>query len=178
MSLPFIAAVRRRRLMMLAVGLLVGMALLASSKTSGAQPLTEFYSMEGGFAASFPRKPDYVVEQMAGGASLHQYLVNLGRVAFLVAYSDEPTEESGNPQESLQRMQDVAVDGKTLIRQVATGYGPYPGRVFDYRDGAGVIVRQHIYLVRKRYYQIIFAGSDAQADALLAERFFASFRLL
>jgi hypothetical protein len=178
MSIPFIASRCRRQFVTLALGLLVGFALLASSKTSGAQPLTEFYSMEGGFAAGFPRKPDYTVEQTASGALLHQYLVNLGRVAFLVAYSDEPVEESGNPQESLQRMQDVAVDGKTLIRQVPAGYGPYPGRVFDFRDGTGVTVRQHIYLVRKRYYQIIFAGSDAQADALLAERFFASFRLL
>jgi hypothetical protein len=169
---------RCRRLALLVVVILVGAAVFALSNRPGAQTLTEFYAMEGGFAASFPRKPDFTTEQIAGGTTLNQYIVSLGRIAFLVAYSDEAIAESENPQLSLQRMQDVAVGGKSLLRQEATGYGPYPGRAFDYRDEAGVTVRQRIYLVRKRYYQIIFAGSDSAADALLAERFIASFKLL
>ena len=71
--------------MLLGAVLLVGIAGLVLSNRPEAQTFTEFYSMEGGFAASFPRKPDYTTEQTAGGTTLHQYLVNLGRIAFLVA---------------------------------------------------------------------------------------------
>ncbi|MFO0996124.1 MAG: hypothetical protein U1F33_05515 [Alphaproteobacteria bacterium] len=158
--------------------LLAAVAGLAPARPAMAQTFAEFYSMEGGFAASFPRKPDYSTEQTAGGTPLHQYLVNLGRIAYLVAYSDEPADETEDPEVSLKRMQDSATRDMILQQQAKTSYGPYPGRAFIYRDGSGVIVRQHIYLVRKRYYQVIFAGSDQPVDAELSERFFASFRLL
>lgn len=178
MSIVSIADPWRRSVARLAAVLVAGCVSLAGLQHAGAQTFTEFYSMEGGFAASFPRKPDYTTELTSGGTPLHQYLVNLGRIAYLVAYSDEPADETDDPDVSLKRMQDKAARDMILLRQEKIGYGPYPGRAFEYRDGSGVTVRQRIYLVRKRYYQVIFAGADQAVDATLAERFFTSFKLL
>ncbi len=146
-----------------------------------------FTSGAGGFTISMPdeQKSDVLpMNTPVGVIDLHLFTVDLDDSAYIVGYSDYP--ESLVRNSSADVMLDGARDGavanvggKLLNERRLTLQG-YPGRELWIEAEAGGqpgLVQARIYLVGRRLYQVLVAGSTTQFSESDAEFFLDSFEL-
>ena len=146
-----------------------------------------FTPAQGGFTISMPDKPkaDVLSTNTAVGViDLNIFLIEMDDSAYIVSYADYPESlvRNNNTDVMLDGARDGAVanvDGKLLAERRITLQG-YPGRellVEAQSKGVQGLVRARVYLVGRRLYQMLVAGSEAQFSESDAEIFLNSFQL-
>jgi hypothetical protein len=145
----------------------------------------EFVSKDWKFAAKFPAEPK-AQKQVAAGVAVALFAVESKDGVYGVAVADMPIpdgETAAQTQDRLDGARDGAVGnvGGTLTSssQITLGKQKYPGREFNAtvtQPKAGRL-RAQVYLVGKRFYQVIVMGTTEYATAKEATAFLDSFRL-
>ncbi|HZY85655.1 MAG TPA: hypothetical protein VFE78_12545 [Gemmataceae bacterium] len=144
----------------------------------------EYTSAEGRFAVRVPGTPRVTKETGAGGDTILATVVQPnGR--YVVAYLDLKTEANENPakaRERLEKARDGAasqVRGAVLADRPITLAGKYPGRdVTIELPGKEDLVRDRMYLVNGRLYQVTVTGRKWWVESADTGKFLDSFRLL
>lgn len=146
----------------------------------------DFKSESGGFIVKFPGTPKEektTANTQAGPIEAISYSVSNNKISYTVAYNDYPEElvKSSKPDDILNGARDGAVTntkGK-LLNELIINLDNYPGRDFRYELSGGIgIVRQRIYLVNNRLYQIMTATESEDMFLNSITEFFDSFRLI
>ena len=134
-------------------------------------------SADGGFAVTFPARPEQKTQPQQGG-TLHLYVLNSGGGAWVASYYDLPKEKrSGGTAALLEEWaKGAARDGRLRKSSRVKVAGASGREVLVDLDGDKVR-RQRGLIVKDRLYQIAYAGprgTDASAEV---KRFFDSFKL-
>lgn len=169
--------------MRLAASSLLLLALLCAIPARAADDWQELRSVEGGFSVMMPGKPKLTVDPPdAAGITAHSYLVDLGQVAYMVAYSDYPAGRlSKVPAERvLEDARDNLIKDRNVSLRIdrPISLADHPGRevIFEAADGFTQMIR--LYVVKDRLYQTISGGPKGHEQTKGALRFHDSFRFL
>lgn len=148
----------------------------------------QFSSPEGGFTVLMPIKPTQQSKTTEGAAlSLedHRFIASLeeGKVTYTVSYTNFPDELSQLPPnvilESISSR--FTNDSKLkLLNQQDITLSQYSGKEFKFETPDGNLVKQRVFLVKQRLYQLITEIPKARESALSSdvEKFMNSFQLL
>jgi hypothetical protein len=147
--------------------------------------MAEFVSKDWKFAAKFPGKPQEQ-KQTTAGVALTMFAIESKDGVHGVAVSDMPLpdgETAAQIQDRLDGARDGAVRnvGGTLTSssQITIGKQKHPGREFNAtvtmpKEGQ---IRARVYLVGKRFYQVMVMGTNDFATSKEATAFLDSFRV-
>lgn len=141
-------------------------------------PMQPFTSMDGRFSAFFPGAPTQTSQsiQLKNGetTTLYQFSANTGNnnTSYIVMYNDyAPDVVAVGPEVLLQRTENGAVAGKTLLSDQVINLRGVPGRAYTATDSNGYNYTVHEFLAGTRLYQLIVTttkGSTAtQLDAFM-----------
>jgi hypothetical protein len=141
-------------------------------------PMAEYASAEGGFRLRLPagHTPEPPVKLARG---MHKVSLVLQSGTFEIAWQDRAAGDDLTPDQRLDRACDGAVralKGKELARKEITLGGAHPGRelLAEWPDHQGV-VRDRLYLVGRRLYQVVASGPRWWVDARQAREVLDSF---
>jgi hypothetical protein len=142
-----------------------------------------FVSEEGGFSVLFPGTPRPIVDPPdPNGTKSHQFLVELGRTAYIVGYTDYKfgTFVGHTPQQVLDNARDKLVKGQPvkLLEDKAIALAGRAGREVAFEEKDGFTQIYDLYLVGDRLYQVISAGPKGHDKSAAAIRFRDSFRFI
>jgi hypothetical protein len=169
-----------RRAVLSAVVVCLG---LAGARADDAAQWKEYASDEGRFTVKMPGTPKKSKTPIdaPGGKTLdqHQFLIDKGNLAYLVAYQDDPNLKNVN-EETAQKVLDAArdavpkaLDGKLLDTRKIKLDDKHLGVEFRV-EVASIkgVYRSRIYVVGERIYQITVVGpkevtSSKESDAYL-----------
>ena len=161
--------------------LLPALALLLSSCGPN---FTEYTSAAGRFKVLVPGTPRVSKEEKPAGQTF-LYTVEQPSGRYVVAYLDlktEPGEGADKARERLEKARDGAVGsvgGKVLADKPITLAGKYPGRdVTIELPGKEDLVRDRMYLVNGRFYQVTATGRKWWVESADTQKFLGSFRLV
>jgi hypothetical protein len=148
----------------------------------GSERLTEFRSELGRFRILLPGSPSTHPE---GRLPRGVKLVRLEQASgtYDVAWEDlDLSKPKMTPEERLDHACDSAVarlGGKTLSRKKITLADNYPGRdLVAEGPGGKVIVRDRIYLVERRLYQVVVSGPKWWVQSATSRKVLDSFELV
>ncbi len=149
------------------------------------EKLTEFTSKEGRFSVSMPGKPNLQTEKIptdVGSISMHMFMVEKSNIAYMVAYSDYPSEmiQQSNPDDVLDGAKKGAmqnIDGKISKEElIAFGEAPAIELYFSAKGGKGK-GQAIIVLSGNRLYQVLAVGSNLLYPDKTVEKFIDSFAI-
>jgi hypothetical protein len=144
-----------------------------------------------GFAVSMPEEPrEHRQKVRAGNAEidLTRYVVSLddNKGAYLVVYSELPGAGGSNQaarqrdEESIFRAaRDRVVDDLKgqLLHETRVLLGTATGSEIQVRAPGGTVVRDRMFVVGRRFYQVMVAGPREFVSSPEADQYFRSFRL-
>lgn len=144
-------------------------------------------SSSGRFTIDFPGKPkeqSQTVQTPVGSIAVHIIMYESRSAAYGVTYSDFPAShiESSSVDEILDgACQGAARNiGGTIISQKPISIGNHPGqevKVAASTSGKKVEVRNRIYLVGNRLYQVVVTSTPGDTEDSTANKFVNSFKL-
>jgi hypothetical protein len=112
------------------------------------------------------------------------FVAEHGQQAWLVGYSDYPeaTVKASDPATMLAGARDGAVANANgqLVSDVEVTLNGYPGREFSAavtQNGQEFVLRQRVYMVGNRLYQVLVLVPKGEEDSPEVEAFFQSFQL-
>jgi hypothetical protein len=148
-----------------------------------AEPLAfrPFTCGPGGFTALMPGTPQEKQESVptpAGPSVCYLYSVYAGGQGWMVCYRDLLFGDP-DPQRTMAEMaKELAGDsGGTVVSEKVLP-GEYPGREAQLRAAGSLNARMRFYLVGRRLYGLVAAGSAADVMSPDVDRFFESFKLM
>jgi hypothetical protein len=154
--------------------------------TGCSQPQT-YDSSSGRFTIDFPGKPkeqSQTVQTPTGNVTAHIIMYESRIAAYVVTYSDFPASQikSSSADELLDgACQGVASNiGGTITSQKSISIDNHPGqevKVSASSRGKKVEVRNRIYLVGNRLYQVIVTAAPGDTEDATANKFVTSFKL-
>jgi hypothetical protein len=153
----------------------VMLTTVASAQTGG---WTKFSSTEGRFSVLMPLEPvrsEEVKETPVGKVSMHFFTTRGEAGIFIVAYADYAISD---PKRELDANRNSFLKGMkaTLISESDIKLEDNPGRdIRAVRDALSI--RSRIYLVGKRYYQVVALTPATLPGNVEADRFLSSFEL-
>jgi hypothetical protein len=153
--------------------------LLAARAPAQTTAWTKFSSPEGRFAVMMPGQPmreEESKETLAGKVVMHFFTVGSGQGLFIVAYADY---RIGDVKRELDANRDSFLKGMqaTLVSESDIKLQENPGReIRAARDKLSI--RSRIYLVGKRYYQVVAITPATLPASLEADKFLTSFELV
>ncbi len=165
------------------LGLLALVLVAARDKDDAWQ---DFTSKDGGFEVSMPGKP---VEQKdslrtpSGPLDLVMYVVERKKeeTAYIAMFCEFPESvfKSGTDEKRLDyaRNRAVASTKGKLVGEKKIKLGDYPGRELQFEVEGKGLVRQRMYAVKDKLYQLLVAGPKEAALGKDADRFLQSFKL-
>jgi uncharacterized protein (TIGR03067 family) len=163
---------------------------LTMSKLAAADGIFEndaFVSQVGGFKINMPSKPKATTVKTPtpdGLSEMQLFVVEQGNIAYFVGYSDLPDSRIRDPNAGLNGSVDAILGaGKnTLLSRRDIRLGTFPGKAFEYStpgaDGEPEIVRERIFIVGHRYYQVFVIGTKDKATSKSADAYLESFELI
>ncbi|MEO0987458.1 MAG: hypothetical protein AAFY20_18195 [Cyanobacteria bacterium J06639_14] len=168
--------------------LLLISTLLVTACSGSKVSLEDFSSEAGQFSISVPgafQETQESVETPVGPINIHTFTAEAQNSAYVVAYSDYPTEivEQSDPQMLLDSSRDGALGNLngTIVSEEAIALDGNPGRslVIDTVDPTGdeATIKSRIYLVNNRLYQILVVSPKDQAQEAKFDAFLESFTL-
>jgi hypothetical protein len=173
--MKFQSQIMRRRFFAFPLIILVTVVTHASAQT----PLwTKFSSPEGRFAVLMPGQPlreEQSKDTRVGKVLMRFFTVGSEKGLFIVAYADY---EIGGVKQELDANRDSFLKGMkaTLVSESDIKLQENPGReIRAERDQLSI--RSRIYLVGKRYYQLVTITPATLPGSLEADRFLTSFEL-
>ncbi len=149
------------------------------------EKLTEFTSKEGRFSVSMPGEPGKQTDNIptaVGSIETHIFMVEKSNIAYMVAYSDYPSEmvQQSNPDDVLDGAKKGAmqnIDGKiTKEELIAYGEAPAVELYFSAKGGKGK-GQAVIVLSGNRLYQALAVGSNLLYPDRTVEKFIDSFAI-
>jgi hypothetical protein len=149
--------------------------------------LEEFTSKEGKFSILMPKEPNtgsLNVDSPLGKLKMTLTEKEEGGLHYAVVFADYPADKikGFDVDKSLDGARDGSVknSGGKLIQEkkITLGKGKYPGRelLIQLKDEK-LWMRQRIYMVGLRQYQVVLAGPEKRVKGKFADRFFQSFKL-
>jgi hypothetical protein len=163
-----------------ALSFFICLALAATRVSAQQTPAwTKFSSPEGRFAVMMPAEPmreEQSKETRAGKVVMHFFTVGSPQGIFVVAYADY---QIGNAKQELDANRDSFLKGMqaTLVSESDIKLQENPGReIRAARDKLSITSR--MYLVGKRYYQVMAITPATLPASLEAGKFLTSFELL
>ena len=148
----------------------------------------QFSSPEGGFTVLMPIKPTQKSQKTEGETlSLedHRFTASVeeGKVTYTVSYTDFPDELSQLPPNViLDSISSRFTNNKKLksLNQQDISLGEYSGKEFKFESPDETIVKQRVFLVKKRLYQLVTEIPKTRESGLSSdvEKFLSSFQLL
>jgi hypothetical protein len=128
-----------------------------------------------------PGKPSETSQPASGGSTAYVFTVSRGSYSYIVGYTDLPASSSGvDPEQFLDSAREGTINrtGGELVREEKITLGEYPGRDFTLKiELLDSSLRQRVYRVGTRMYQLITTGPGSDVNSDDAERFFNSFTL-
>jgi hypothetical protein len=169
------------------LGVLFGVAMLASAGGARAQSRGDWHTMTGpekSFTAELPAAPKYTATKMKTGTgtayTMHQYMVEVGDIAYVVQTASYPGDvDISKPRDNLQGGLDNAAKnmdgGKWLgvdwsAKQGSTAYDAVGVR-------QGLAVRSYSAMQGRRIVTLTYAGPAGSARSADADRFIGSLRI-
>lgn len=149
--------------------------------------LKVFASKEGKFSVQMPKDPSTTtrnVDTPLGKLKLTLTEKQQGESHYAIVYADYPADKMKNfdVNKSLDGARDGSVKntgGKQISeKKITLGNAKYPGRelLIRLKDGR-VWMRQRIYMVDLRQYQVVLGGPEEVVKSKAADKFFQSFKL-
>jgi hypothetical protein len=174
---------------LLLIGLTVSLLMIAAQKkpkTKSGPRWKEFTSKEGGFSVLLPGIPMQDKKALQIGsrrAELNSFVVEQKReeTAYIVVYCDFPgaTWKGDSPEERLEcaRARAIASSKGKPVSEKKIKLGTFSGRElrFDVKDKGQV--RQQLFAVKERLFQLMIAGPKDMTNSQDAGKFFKSFKL-
>src|SRR5262249_6349868 len=120
-----------------------------------------------GFGVSTPEEPKEQKQKVKAGTSemdLTQYVVSLGdKGAYLVMYSDLPGTRTGDGEDIYKAARDRVVENLKgrLLNESKVQLSDTVGREIHVQSPAGVVVRDRMFVMNNRFYQVMVAGPRA-----------------
>jgi hypothetical protein len=157
---------------------LVLLAAAAGQASAQTTLWTKFSSSEGRFAVLMPGQPlreEQSKDTRAGKVVMRFFTVGSEKGLFIVAYADY---QIGEARQELNANRDSFLKGMkaTLVSESDIKLRENPGReIRAERDQLSI--RSRIYLVGKRYYQLIAITPATLPGSLEADKFLTSFEL-
>ncbi len=147
-----------------------------SAAPAAETPLQPFTSTDGRFSAYFPGTPTQSSQpvQLKNGetTTLDEFSATAdnGNVSYIVTYYDCPPNVSGaSPQVFLQRAENGAVAGKTLLSNQVIDLDGIPGRAYTAADSTGYNYTVREFLAGTRFYQLIVTTSKGSTATQLTQ---------
>jgi WD40 repeat protein len=174
-------------LALLAVAAVVVVVFLTRFRREDFSTWKEFTSAEGRFRVLMPGEPvkqDQVAPTPAGPITVHMFMDEnkAANYSFTVGYNDiPPFAPRGNDDTMLDGVRTGALasfPGARLVGEQRIKLGSHPGRDLTIDLAAKGMVRQRIYLVGNRLYQLLVARSGSWPSAAAIDKFFDSFELI
>jgi hypothetical protein len=169
---------------------LPGIALLASALVAGAAAgqgvWAEFRSKEGRFVCSMPGKPEYqksTSPTKIGPIDTHLFTAQAANKAYVAGYSDFPAAliSQSDPKKLLDGGRDGAVArvGGKLVGERQMKIGSYAGReiVVEAQRPRPLVLKQRMYLVGNRLYQVVAVTPKEEARSADVDRFLDSLKV-
>ena len=151
---------------------------------AAATPLQPFTSSDGRFSVFFPGTPTLSSQPMqlknSESTTLYEFSASAdnGNASYIVMYNDySPDVLADSPQTLLQRTENGAVAGKTLLGDQAIDLNGIPGRAYTATDANGYNYSVHEFLAGTRFYQLIVTTSKGYTATQL-DQFMNSFIIL
>jgi hypothetical protein len=155
--------------------------------TETPEPANLFKPEGGGFSIVPPyalQETSQTVDTEAGPLEIRMFAAEQGQQAWLVGYSDYPEElvQASDPAAMLAGVRDGAVSNVNgqLVSDVEATLAGYPGREFSAtvtQNGQEMVMRERVYLVGNRLYQILVVVPKGEENSQEVEAFFESFQL-
>jgi hypothetical protein len=143
----------------------------------------EFASPEGRFKVQMPGTPTQKSEYTAG-VEMKMFMVEQKGGAFAVAYADLPIPQRESAQQTQLRLNGARdgciqnVKGSLANESRITLEGKFPGRDIEVNLPAQKgLMRNKIFVVNQRLYQVMVIGSPAWTNSAEAKKFMESFAL-
>lgn len=126
------------------------------------------------------------VDTLAGKIDMHMFTADVGKITFMVAYSDYPADVvKKDPQQVL----DLAVNGAAtnvngvFLSNKKITLDANPGYEFllestDPTHNFTLTTKAHFYLVGDRLYQVLAVANKGEADFIVIDKFLGSFKVL
>ena len=161
-------------------------AFAVAALACGQQPWLRMESKGGRFAVSMPGRPTDSTKHVNasyGPVEVHISAVSLGDTAFVVMYSDYPSEylKAQDSKAILDDARDGAVANTqgTLLSELLITRDGNPGRDIKISVAEGKATSQdRLVLVGRRLYQLIVVTTVSRSNSPAIERFRDSFELL
>jgi hypothetical protein len=165
----------------------VGLMLAFAGAAFAADPndFKPFTPKEGGFAISFPGKPEVSTSTTTtelGEVEMHQFVAKRAKdkETYALIYCDLPADlvKDADPEKLLDRLRDggaASVRGRPA-KENKIKLDANPGRELEV-GGLGGTRLWRLYLVNGRLYQLIVTADSGRPSAERAKTFFGSFKL-
>jgi hypothetical protein len=175
---------------LLLVGLGVSLLLIAAQKKEKGRAGSgwkTFTSKEGAFEVLMPGVPTEEKKTLqlgSGPTELNLFVVERKKeeAAYIVAYCEFPASalQGASPEERLNYARNRAVSrtrGK-LAGEKKIKLGSFPGRELRFETEGKGLVRQRLFAVKDKLYQVMVAGPKETVLSREADKFLESFKLL
>jgi hypothetical protein len=172
----------KKRWLLLSVLLIVIFSLVACSPKPNWQ---EFIGPEGDFSIQLPGTPKESVSTSnpdIGEVTIHMFNVPMGKYAYVVAYSDYPSDfvQNNGAKKILEGARDGALSntGGKLLEETSLDLNGDPGLGLKVESPDGKNLAQaKMYMVGTRLYQIFVAGPKDEEGSPDIQKYFESFKL-
>jgi hypothetical protein len=145
---------------------------------AGAALAFDFRDEVGRFSASFPSEPTLGKDEgySASGPHVHySWTVEQENRTFAVIFTEYSRPLAKNYDKNVRALLD---QGARLLRQTAIDLGGIDGREIFTELPEKDVLRQRMFLVGNRLYQVVYQGPFGTESRADVEEFMASFRLL
>lgn len=140
----------------------------------------------GRFSVSMPNQPmqsQVSSDTLVGRATVHKFVAELGREAYMVLYADYPPSFMDNS--SLENMLNAARDstianteGMQLVQERRISLSGHPGREFVGRMSDKEYAIYRIFWLERRLYTVVFVRTHGNSVSSNGHRFFESFEFV
>jgi hypothetical protein len=169
-----------------ALGLILSLLMIAGAKPRKDAVWKEFTSKDGGFVVTMPGTPkeDKKNRRTASGpVELVLYIVERKQeeTVFVAGYCELPEAvvkgaTADKRMEYARRRVLADIKGK-LLKEKKITLGTHPGRELHIGIEGGGVVRQRLFAVKDKLYQLLVVGPKAKALSKDSDRFMDSFKL-
>jgi len=163
---------------------LIGSTFASVGAATAASQWRLIQSSEAGFAVSLPGEAAVVKKKTESGQPLVNYLLSAGGSTYRVSFQGlRPgvTERMAEEIFGKVRTSLFADKNKKLLSERRISLGKAPGRELHLRmrvKSTDVVMKLRMYIVGKRFYQLIYGAENGKENGADEARFFKSFRIL